>query len=60
MAIRCPICRGTKKCISLGNLLKDCKACQGIGFVNDDVKTDKQNEVMANGKADGKAERKAK
>jgi len=36
MAIRCPICKGTKKCIGLGNLLKDCKACQGIGFVKDD------------------------
>lgn len=60
MAIRCSACRGTKKYIALGNLLKDCKVCQGIGFVKEeDVPTINKKEVSSNdGKTNGKAERK--
>lgn len=30
---RCPCCHGKKQIIGLGNLVKDCKECNGVGHV---------------------------
>ena len=30
---RCPACLGRKKIIGLGNMIKDCGVCHGVGYV---------------------------
>ncbi len=34
---QCPSCRGKKKILSLGNIIKDCVHCKGIGHVEKKV-----------------------
>jgi len=36
---RCTTCNGRKKTLQLGGLYKDCKACKGIGFVEQELST---------------------
>lgn len=33
MLINCEVCKGKKTMIGLGNLIKDCYACKGIGWI---------------------------
>lgn len=36
MARRCPVCLGSKQLLTLGNMVKDCHECDGVGFVSDE------------------------
>lgn len=32
--IHCPDCKCKKKVVGLGNILKDCLLCKGVGWIN--------------------------
>jgi len=32
--VRCETCKGKKKMMALGGLIKDCVGCSGVGFVS--------------------------
>ena len=34
--VKCYSCNGTKKLLSLGNLVKECSTCLGIGYIKSD------------------------
>lgn len=34
--IRCETCKGIKKLLSMGNMVKDCYNCDGVGWVEQD------------------------
>jgi len=42
---RCDACCGRKEIIALGNILKDCPVCCGIGFVEVEVPVIKRKRV---------------
>ena len=33
MTMKCYSCHGTKKLLSLGNIVKECPTCKGVGYV---------------------------
>lgn len=35
MIIRCTQCNGRKKILSLGNMIKDCSQCRGLGHIEE-------------------------
>lgn len=35
MALRCPVCLGSKQYLTLGNIVKECQECEGIGYVSE-------------------------
>lgn len=37
MLIRCEVCRGGKKMLSFGNIIKECEKCKGVGMVENAV-----------------------
>lgn len=42
--VRCDCCHGRKKLLQLGNIVKDCQNCNGLGYVEDKPVV---NEVLA-------------
>ena len=42
---RCDACRGQKKVKGLGCMLKKCEACNGTGYIEQDIVDDEQNIV---------------
>ena len=34
--VKCYSCRGSKKLLSLGNIVKDCPTCSGVGYLKSD------------------------
>lgn len=34
--VKCYSCRGTKKLLGMGGMIKDCTTCQGIGYIKSD------------------------
>ena len=42
---RCDACRGQKKVKGLGCMLKKCEACNGTGYIEQDIVEDEQNIV---------------
>ncbi len=42
--MRCDSCHGKKTVIGLGNIVKDCPACKGVGYVNfEPAKVDRES-----------------
>ena len=37
--IHCSICRGRKKILGLGSMMKECPSCKGAGWIEIEVKT---------------------
>ncbi len=43
--IRCDPCQGKKKLLMLGNIMKECPYCHGVGYI-EDVKKTSTDEIM--------------
>jgi hypothetical protein len=43
--IRCTSCNGKKKVLCLGNILKECPYCGGVGFTNDTCEAEMDGRV---------------